>query len=108
MQMSSFGRQVLNFTKNKLITETRRTLEKAERVLRDVFSPSRSHPNWDFAVGGQLALRQEPEKRVEVKILDLGSVDFDEMVQFWPLKEFWLDELGSFYYGLKSKAKGEF
>jgi tetratricopeptide (TPR) repeat protein len=46
------------------------------------------------------------EMRDDIRIIELGDVDFDEQIQFWPFhKEFWLDELGSYYYGLRSQCQ---
>jgi hypothetical protein len=54
-------------------------------------------------LGVNLLVGAPIEMRDDVRILKLGDVDFDPQVQFWPFKgEFWLDELGSYYYGLKS------
>jgi hypothetical protein len=46
------------------------------------------------------------EQTIPVKTINLAEVDFDGLVQFWPFKgEFWLDELPSYYYGLKSNCE---
>lgn len=57
--------------------------------------------------GANVLLGAKDDDKPPTKILDLGAIDFDESVQFWPFQgEFWLDELGSYYYGLKSACPG--
>lgn len=100
------SQQALNFVKQKLMQEARRVLEKDEKVLRDVLSQMDIIQIEILQSGANLLLGQAPEHTVPIKTIDLGSVDFDELVQFWPFKgEFWMDELGSHYYGLKSNCE---
>jgi tetratricopeptide (TPR) repeat protein len=102
-QLSNYA---LNFVKQKLMQEAKRILEHDEKVLRDVLSQMDIIQIEILQSGANLLMGHPPEHMIPVKTIDLGSVDFDELVQFWPFKgEFWIDELGSHYYGLKSNCE---
>jgi tetratricopeptide (TPR) repeat protein len=101
-QLANHG---LSFVKQKLLQEAQRVLGRDEKVLRDVLAQADLIQIEILQSGANLLMGKAPEHTIEVKTIDLANVDFDELVQFWPFKgEFWLDELGSHYYGLKSKC----
>ncbi|MDB5038563.1 MAG: hypothetical protein JWQ35_2091 [Bacteriovoracaceae bacterium] len=95
----------LNFVKQKLIQRATEVLARDDKTLRDVLAQADIIQIEILQSGANLLLGQAPEHSIPVKTIDLASVDFDELVQFWPFKgEYWIDELGSYYYGLKSNC----
>ncbi len=97
------AQRILDFVRSQMITEARSTLKRMESQLRDQLAQADIIQLEILQTGANVLLGEDFKQSVPVKILDLASVDFDEMVQFWPFKkEFWLDELGSHYSGLKS------
>lgn len=103
---SQMANSALNFVKQKLMQEAKRILDHDDKVLRDVLAQMDIIQIEILQSGANLLLGRPPEQKTPVKTIDLASVDFDELVQFWPFKgEFWIDELGSHYYGLKSNCE---
>lgn len=97
--------QVNAFLQNKLVQEARRVLERADRTLQNILSQAEIIQIDILQAGANKLLGQANEQTIPVKTINLGEVDFDDLVQFWPFKgEFWIDELGSYYYGLKSNC----
>jgi hypothetical protein len=95
--------EAIQFVRAKLAQEVQRVLSKAEQVLAKALEQADSIQIEILQLGVNLLVGAPIEMRDDVRILKLGDVDFDPQVQFWPFKgEFWLDELGSYYYGLKS------
>lgn len=103
---ASLASQALASVKNRLIAEAQRVLRSADKQVTDVLSQMEIVAIEILQASANQILGVSPEEQAKVKIIDLGDVDFDRMVQFWPFKgEFWVDELGSYYYGLKSKCE---
>lgn len=97
--------QAMAQVRSRLISDTPRVLQKALKILKDVLSQADLIQIEILQSGANQIMGVAPQKTVDVKIIDLGAVDFDPLVQFWPFKsEFWVDELGSYYYGLKSNC----
>ncbi len=104
------GNQIVNsalqFVKQKMLDHAKRVLDRSDKHLRDILAQADIIQIEILQSGANLLMGIPPEHTVPVKTTDLGSVDFDEMVQFWPFKgEWWVDELGSYYYGLKSNCE---
>lgn len=98
--------QVFTFLQNKLVQDARRVLEKSDRALQNILSQAEVIQIDVLQAGANKLLGQANEQTIPVKLINLNEIDFDELVQFWPFKgEFWLDELGSYYYGLKSNCE---
>lgn len=98
--------QVFAFLQNKLVQDARRVLMTADKNLSNILSQADGIQIDILQSGANKLLGQANEQTIPVKTIDLNEVDFDEMVQFWPFKgEFWVDELGSYYYGLKSNCE---
>jgi len=94
--------------RSKLAQEARRILMLADKQASDLLAQADIIAIEILQAAANQLLGRPPEEQAKVKIINLGEVDFDEMVQFWPFKsEFWLDELGSYYYGLKSNCDAE-
>lgn len=99
----STAKQAFQFVKSRLANHAKRTLTKMEGQLRDYLAQADIIQIEILQTGANVLMGQDMKQNVPVKTIDLASVDFDEMIQFWPFKkEFWLDELGSYYYGLKA------
>ncbi len=100
--------QALAHVKTQLVSEGSRVLRTADKLVSDVLAQMDMIAIEILQAAANQLLGIPPEEQAKVKIIDLGDVDFDRMVQFWPFKgEFWVDELGSYYYGLKSKCETE-
>ncbi len=94
--------------RSRLSQEARRVLTLADKQVSDLLAQADLIAIEILQAAANQLLGRPPEEQAQVKIINLGEVDFDEMVQFWPFKsEFWLDELGSYYYGLKSNCDSE-
>jgi tetratricopeptide (TPR) repeat protein len=95
--------QALAYVRSRLVAEAQRVLRAAEQQLTDTLSQLDIIGIEILQAAANQLLGQPLEEAAQVRIIDLGDVDFDARVQFWPFKgEFWVDELGSYYYGLKS------
>src|SRR5262249_36017422 len=102
---AALNNQALAHVRERLTREATRVLNNAENVLQATLSQTDLIEIEILQAGANQLLGETPEENIQVKLMDLGSVDFDEMVQFWPFRgEFWVDELGSYYYGLKSNC----
>jgi len=90
----------------QLVLETKRVLRKAFKEVNAVMAKADLIQIEVLQAGANVLLRGKAGgQKKKVPIIDLGSVDFDELVQFWPFHgEYWVDELGSYYYGLKSQC----
>jgi tetratricopeptide (TPR) repeat protein len=94
--------------RSRLAQEARRVLTLADKQVSDLLAQADLIAIEILQAAANQILGRPPEEQAQVKIINLGEVDFDEMVQFWPFQsEFWLDELGSYYYGLKSNCDSE-
>lgn len=103
---SAEANQVFAFLQNKLVLDARRVLDKADRTLQNILAQAEIIQIDVLQAGANKLLGQASEQNIPVKIINLGDIDFDGLVQFWPFKgEFWVDELGSYYYGLKSNCE---
>lgn len=95
--------QALNFVKARLSQEAVRVLQKADRELTRALEQADSIQIEILQLGVNVLVGAPIEMRDDLRLIKLGDVDFDPQIQFWPLDgEFWLDELGSYYYGLRS------
>jgi len=98
--------QALSFVKNRLVEEAGRVLRSADKQTADILAQMDMIAIEILQASANQILGLPPEEQAKVKIIDLGNVDFDRLVQFWPFKgEFWVDELGSYYYGLVSNCE---
>lgn len=105
-QNAQAASRALQFVKARMVEQARGILEQNEKILRDILAQADIIQIEILQSGANLLMGQTPEHQVPVKTIDLGDVDFDEKVQFWPFKsEWWVDELGSYYYGLKSNCE---
>ncbi len=98
--------QAVNTVQYQLAQQTQRMLGRMDELLTktlaqmDVISIEILQRQANILMG-----RNDSE--IPVRTIDLGDVDFDGLVQFWPFRgEFWVDELGSYYYGFKSNCEG--
>ncbi len=99
----SINKQALAFVKAKLAQETTRVLQRADKVLQNILAQADMIQIDILQSSANKLLGEEPEHKLPIKTIGLADMDFDPIIQFWPFKgEFWLDELGSYYYGLKS------
>lgn len=100
------ARQSFQFVKTRLVDQAGRILQQMENQLRDYLAQADIIQIEILQTDANVLMGQELKQNVPVKTIELASVDFDEMLQFWPFKkEYWLDELGSYYYGLMSACK---
>lgn len=105
---AALASQALSAVKNRLVSETARVLRNADKGITDMLSQMDSMAIEILQASANQILGRPPDEQAKVKIIDLGNVDFDALVQFWPFKgEFWVDELGSYYYGLKSNCDSD-
>jgi tetratricopeptide (TPR) repeat protein len=97
------ARQSLQYVRAQLAEQTKKILIRMEAELRDQLAQADIIQIEILQTGANVLMGQEMKQNIAVKTIDLNSIDFDEMLQFWPFKkEYWLDELGSYYYGLAS------
>jgi len=100
--------EAIQFVRGKLGQEVARVLARADQELSRSLEQADTIQIEILQLGVNLLVGAPIELRDDIRILKLGDVDFDPKVQFWPFKgEFWLDELGSYYYGLKSVCSTE-
>lgn len=98
--------QALSTIKSLMVDDAQRVLRLADKQISDILAQMDMIAIEILQASANQVLGLPPEEQAKVKIIDLGSVDFDPKVQFWPFKgEFWVDELGSYYYGLKSNCE---
>lgn len=103
---SAVNAQALNFVKGRMVAEATRVLQTADKQISDILSQMEIIDIEILQAAANQILGRTPDEQIKLKIIDLGDVDFDAKVQFWPFKgEFWVDELGSYYYGLKSNCE---
>lgn len=99
------AQQALGFVKSKLTQEGARLLGQAYTELDQAVANADSIQIEILQLGVNVLTGAPIEMRDDLRYIQLGDVDFDPQIQFWPFKkEFWLDELGSYYYGLKSQC----
>ncbi|TVQ78048.1 MAG: hypothetical protein EA369_08010 [Bradymonadales bacterium] len=95
--------EALRFVRGRLRQEVQRSLRQIETELEGALAQADSIQIEILQLGVNVLTGAPIETREDIEIIQLGRVDFSELVQFWPFKgEFWLDELGSYYYGLRS------
>lgn len=95
--------EAVQFVRSRLVQEAGRMLDRAQAELARSLEQADTIQIEILQLGVNLLVGAPIEMRDDIRIIKLGDVDFDPKVQFWPFKgEFWLDELGSYYYGLKS------
>lgn len=100
---STVATQALKFVRAKLEREAVRLLNKADQELTKALEQADTIQIEILQLGVNVLVGAPIELRDDIRIIKLGDVDFDQQIQFWPFHgEFWLDELGSYYYGLKS------
>lgn len=105
---AQLSNRALTFVKQRLAEETRQVFARDQKILRDILAQADLIQIDILQSGANLLLGQAPEHTIPVKTTDIGSVDFDELVQFWSFKgEHWLDELGSYYYGLQAQCASQ-
>lgn len=96
-------RQVQQRLARRLVSQAGRVLRKIDRELSKALEQADVIQLEILQSGVNVLLGSPVDGVMETRVLDLGSVVFDEKVQFWPFAgEFWLDEVGSYYYGLRS------
>ncbi|PIR23046.1 MAG: hypothetical protein COV44_04815 [Deltaproteobacteria bacterium CG11_big_fil_rev_8_21_14_0_20_45_16] len=79
---------------NRMDSELQKNLEQADGIQIEILQ-----------LGVNVLTGAPIELRDDIRIISLGDVDFHPQIQFWPFHgEFWADELGSYYYGLKSQC----
>jgi len=105
---AALASQALSTIKNRHVNEASRVLRNADKSITDMLSQMDIIAIEILQASANQILGRPPDEQANVKIIDLGDVDFDAQVQFWPFKgEFWVDELGSYYYGLKSNCESD-
>lgn len=103
------AQQAFQFVRTRFLAEADRQLDRLERELKQHLAQADSIQIEILQLGINLITGAPVELRDDLRILELGDVDFDPVIQFWPFKgEFWIDELGSYYYGLKSQCDNRF
>ncbi|MBN8554819.1 MAG: hypothetical protein J0L93_05185 [Deltaproteobacteria bacterium] len=103
---AALATQVLNFLKGRLVEQASFVISKAERVLQNQLAEADKIQLEILQAGVNKLMGLPPEQNMKMHTMNLSSVDFDGRVQFYPFKgEFWLDELPSYYYGLKSNCE---
>lgn len=102
----AIANQALAFVKRRLEQEGSRVLDKADREVTRALEQADTIQIEILQLGVNVLVGAPIEIRDDIRTLQLGDVDFSELVQFWPFKgEFWFDELGSYYYGLRSACQ---
>jgi tetratricopeptide (TPR) repeat protein len=97
--------EALRFVRARLRQESLRALRQMEAELDRALEQADSIQIEVLQLGVNVLTGAPIETRQDIQVMDLGDLDFSELVQFWPFKgEFWLDELGSYYFGLKSQC----
>lgn len=104
---SSTTAEAVKFIRAKMMRDAGRVLREANRDLNQALEQADSIQIEILQSGVNLLVGAPVEMREDIRVIELGDVDFDPLIQFWPFEgEFWADEIGSYYYGLKS-ACGE-
>lgn len=100
---ANLAEQALRFVQARLAREALRVLRKADEELKKALDQADSIQIEILQLGVNVLVGAPIEMREDIRTIQLGNVDFDQQIQFWPFKgEFWLDELGAYYYGLRS------
>lgn len=98
--------EALKFVKSRLMQRATQVLRKADAELSSAVEQADTIQIEILQLGVNVLTGAPVELRDDLRIIELGDVDFDEQIQFWPFHgEFWLDEIGSYYYGLKSQCQ---
>ncbi|MGA0164214.1 MAG: tetratricopeptide repeat protein [Bdellovibrionota bacterium] len=101
----SVANEALAFVRRSLVAEANRVLNLANTEIQEALKQADMIQIEILQLGVNVLVGAPIEMRDDLSIIDLGNVDFSELVQFWPFQgEFWFDELGSYYYGLKSQC----
>jgi tetratricopeptide (TPR) repeat protein len=97
--------EALTAVRRALLTETSRLLNQAEEEMKEALRQADIIQIEILQLGVNVLVGAPIEMRDDLVSINLGNVDFSELLQFWPFRgEFWFDELGSYYYGLKSQC----
>jgi hypothetical protein len=101
----SVANEALASVRRSLVVEANRVLNLANTEIQEALKQADMIQIEILQLGVNVLVGAPIEMRDDLSIIDLGNVDFSELVQFWPFQgEFWFDELGSYYYGLKSQC----
>lgn len=99
------ARQGLDFVKNKMLRRTETLLQDISRDLDKNLAEADTIQIEILQLGVNVITGAPVEMRDDIRIISLGDVDFNPQIQFWPFHgEFWFDELGAYYYGLRSQC----
>lgn len=104
-ELRAKSEEALRFVRARLRQESLRALRQIEAELEAALEKADSIQIEILQLGVNVLTGAPIETREDIRIIKLGDMDFSELVQFWPFKkEFWFDELGSYYYGLQSSC----
>jgi len=97
--------EAFSFVRQRLAQRAIQVLNKAEQELKKAMEEADTIQIETLQLGVNVLTGAPVQMRDDLRTIQLGDVDFDEQIQFWPFHgEFWADELGSYYYGLKSQC----
>ena len=101
----SVANEALAAVRRAMVSEANRVINRADNEIQEALKQADMIQIEILQLGVNVLVGAPIEMRDDLSTINLGNVDFSELVQFWPFQgEFWFDELGSYYYGLKSQC----
>jgi len=99
------AQQALEFVRTRMMRRANELLQKISIDLDKNLAEADTIQIEILQLGVNVITGAPVEIRDDIRIISLGDVDFNPQIQFWPFHgEFWFDELGSYYYGLRSQC----